>query len=89
MTVRTRTKTVTFRRPFVLGDMDEVLPAGVYTVETHEELVPGVSFIAYRRVSVVIHLPSPCGNPMRTRTVALHPRDLDAALLRDAAAPEE
>jgi hypothetical protein len=89
MTIRTRTKTVTFRQPFVLGDLDEVLPPGVYTVETCEELVPGVSFVAYRRVSVVFHLPSPCGNAMLTRTVVLHPRELDAALLRDAAPPEE
>ncbi len=89
MTIRTRTKTVTFRRPFVLGDGDEVLPPGVYTVETHEELVPGVSFVVYRRVSVVVHLPPPNGNPVLTRTVTLRPRDLDAALLGDTAAPEE
>jgi hypothetical protein len=85
MTVRTSTKTVTFRRPFVLGDLDETLPPGDYTVETDEELVPGVAFIAYRRVSVLIHLPSPTGNPGLTRTVVLRPRELDAALLRDAA----
>jgi hypothetical protein len=84
MTVRTSTKTVTFKRPFVLGDMDELLPPGDYTVETQEELVPGVSFLAYRRVSVVVHLPSPSGDPAQTRTVTLHPRVLDEALLRDA-----
>jgi hypothetical protein len=84
MTVRTSTKTVTFKRPFVLGDMDELLPPGDYTVETQEELVPGVSFLAYRRVSVVVHLPSPSGDPAQTRTVSLHPRVLDEALLRDA-----
>jgi hypothetical protein len=84
MTVRTSTKTVTFKRPFVLGDMDELLPPGDYTVETQEELVPGVSFLAYRRVSVVVHLPSPSGDPALTRTVSLHPRVLDEALLRDA-----
>ena len=85
MTVRTSTKTVTFKRPFVLGDLDERLPPGDYTVETHEELVPGVSFLAYRRVSVVVHLPSPSGDSALMRAVTLHPRELDAALLRDAA----
>ncbi len=85
MTVRTSTKTVTFRRPFVLADMDEVLPPGDYTVETDEELVPGVAFVAYRRVSVAVHLTSPSGNPAQTRLVVLHPRELDAALLRDGA----
>jgi hypothetical protein len=83
VTVRTTTKTVTFARPFALGDLGEMLPAGPYSVETHEELVQGISFVAYRRVSVVIYLPSPCGNPALTRAVLIHPRELDAAMLRD------
>ena len=82
MTVRTHTSTVAFKRPFVLGGMDEVLPAGDYQIETDEELVEGVSFLAYRRVLVRIHLPSPTGNPALTRTVALAPGVLDAALLK-------
>jgi hypothetical protein len=80
MTVRTCTSTVTFMGTFVLGGMDEVLPAGDYQVETDEELIEGVSFLAYRRVSVRIHLPSPSGNPALTRTVALSPAVLDATL---------
>lgn len=81
MTVRTRTTTVTFLRPFVIGDMDEVLPPGDYQVETDAELIEGVSFLAYRRVSVRIHLPSPSGNPALMRTVVLSPEVLDATLL--------
>jgi hypothetical protein len=50
MTTRTSNKTVTFRRPFVLGGFDEVLPAGAYCVETDEELLEGMSFPAYRRI---------------------------------------
>jgi len=86
MTIRTRTTAVTFKRSFVLGDLDEVLPPGVYDVETDEERVEGVAFIAYRRVSVVVHLPSPSGNPSLARSVTVRPGELDAALLRDAAA---
>lgn len=89
MTTRTSTHTVTFARPFVLGDLDEVLPAGAYSVETDEELIEGISFIAYRRVSVLVHLPSSSGNPALTRTVVLHPRELDSAMLRDAATSTE
>ena len=44
MTIRTSEKTVTFRNPFVIGGFDEVLPAGVYSVETDEELLEGISF---------------------------------------------
>ena len=85
MTIRTHTSTVTFKGPFVLGGMDEVLPAGDYEIETDEERIDGVSFLAYRRVSVRLYLPSPTGNPALTRTVALAPGVLDAALLKAAA----
>jgi hypothetical protein len=47
MTVRTSRKTVTFTQPFSLSGIDEEQPAGTYTVETDEELLPGVSFPAY------------------------------------------
>ena len=83
MTTRTTTKSVTFIHPFVLGDLDEVFPPGAYSVETDEERVEGVAFVAFRRVSVVFHLPSRTGNPVLTRVITMHPRELDAALLRD------
>lgn len=82
MTARTRTKTVTFLRPFVLEGIDEVLPAGDYRVETDEELIEGVSYLAYRRVSVRIHLPSPTGNPALSRMVVMSPGVLDSTLLK-------
>lgn len=88
MTTRTISKTVTFRKPFVLGGSDETLPAGTYTVETDEELLDTVSFIAYRRVLTLIHLPANPGNRGRTRTVIIDPNELDAALTRDAAPAE-
>jgi hypothetical protein len=56
VTVRTSKKTVTFLRPFVLSAINEEQPAGVYTVETDEELLEGISFPAYRRVLTLIHL---------------------------------
>jgi hypothetical protein len=56
MTIRTSKKTVIFRRPFVLGGFDEVVPAGAYSVETDEELLEGISFPAYRRILTLIQL---------------------------------
>jgi hypothetical protein len=43
MTVRTTSKTVTFRHPFNLTGTDEVQVAGTYTVETDEELLQPAS----------------------------------------------
>jgi hypothetical protein len=85
MTLRTTTKTVTFRRPFILGGFDEVLPAGAYKVETDEELLEGLSFPAYRRTLTVIHLHPRPGHPGLMQTLTIDPSELDAALKRDQA----
>ena len=88
MTIRTSKKTVTFRRPFVLGGFDEVLPAGAYSVETDEELLEGISFPAYRRILTLIHLHAKPGHPGRTQKLTIDPNELDAALKRDQAPAE-
>lgn len=88
MTTHTSKKTVTFRRPFVLGGFDKVLPAGDYSVETDEELLEGISFAAYRRILTVIHLHSRSGHPDLTRALTIDPNELDAAQERDRA-PED
>ena len=82
MTARTRTKTVTFLHPFVLEGIDEVLPAGDYRVETDEELIEGIPYLAYRRISVCIHLPSSTGNPALSRMVVMPPGMPDSTLLK-------
>ena len=83
MTTRTTVTTVTFKRPFVLGDFDETQPAGVYRVETDEELLEGVSFPAYRRTLTMIHLHASPGHPGRTQMLDINPKDLEAALERE------
>jgi len=88
MTIRTSKKTVTFRKPFVLGEFDEVLPAGGYSVETDEELLEGISFPAWRRILTLIHLHAKSGNPDLTRTLTIDSNELDEALKRDQAPTE-
>jgi hypothetical protein len=83
MTTRISEKTVTFRRPFVLADLDEVLPAGDYCVETEEELIGGLSYAAYRRISTVLRLQARSGLPHLTRAMTIDPEELDKALQRD------
>ena len=56
MTIRTTRKTVTFTRPFALAGIDGVQPAGTYDVDTDEETIDDVSFLAWRRVATMIHL---------------------------------
>jgi hypothetical protein len=84
MTVRTSRKSVTFTRPFSLSGIDEVQPAGTYTVETDEELLPGLSFPAYRRIATLICLRSRGRGRVVEEVVNVDPLELEAAQARDA-----
>ena len=83
MTLRTSSKTVTFRQPFRLKGVDRLLPAADYRVVTDEELIEGLSFPAYRRISTAIFVPAPSGSAVEM--AAIDPLELEAALERDAA----
>jgi hypothetical protein len=83
MTARTTTRTITFRRPFLLKGADGVQPPGTYAVETDEELVPGLSFLAYRRISTTIVLSVPYGGGAVRQVVTIDPADLEAAQMQD------
>ncbi len=56
---RTRRETVTFEASFYVEGTEAEHPAGIYTVETQDERIEGLSFLAYRRVSTSIFLPLP------------------------------
>lgn len=79
---RTTFRTVTFKKRFVLGDHDAVLPAGTYRVETDEEPVSGISFVAHRRTQTLLHLLPRHG---LRQTLTIDPEDLVAALDRERA----
>ena len=85
MTIRTRKTTVTFAGPFELSELNDVLPAGAYEVETYEELLEGISFPAFRRISTMIYLNAPSGNQGLARALEIDPTELDAVLARDKA----
>ena len=82
MTTRTTTTTVTFHRPFDLKGVDRLLPPGDYRVMTDEELIEGLSFAAYHRVSTVIFVPGPSGSAVEM--VTIDPLDLQSAQDQDA-----
>jgi hypothetical protein len=82
MTTRTSSKTVTFARPFLLKGVDRILLAGDYRVVTDEELIEGLSFPAYRRVSTMIFVPAQ--NASSVEMVAIDPQELQVAQEREA-----
>jgi hypothetical protein len=86
MTTRTTTKKVTFVRPFLLEGIDRTLPAGEYEVVTDEELVEGLSFPVYRRVSTMIYVPARSHPASSVEMVTIDPLALQEARDRDCSA---
>ena len=84
MTVRTSRKTVTFTRPFSVSGIDEMQLPGTYVVETDEELLPDLSFPAYRRIATLIWLRAQPGHAIVEQVVSIDPLELQAAQERDA-----
>jgi hypothetical protein len=84
MSTRTQRKTVTFSRPFQLKGIERLLPPGNYVVVTDEDLVEGLSFPIYRRVSTAMMVPAQ-NRPSSVEMLTIDPIDLDAAQERDLA----
>ena len=85
--MRTTRESVTLDRPFSLGAVDGVQPDGTYAVDEDEELIEGLSFLAYRRVATTIYLPLRSGMSGSVQAVRVDPRDLDAAQRKNPVGP--
>jgi len=86
MIERTTTRTVTFAHPYTLSAVDEVQPAGSYTVETVEEPIQTLSFPAHRSTGTWIRLPAQGHSATTTQVIKLTSAELGAALAKDALA---
>jgi len=86
MTIRTSQATMTFKQRFQLDGFPGSQPAGEYRVDMDEELIEGLSFIAYRRVAALLHLPALSAPQDSIQIVTMPPSALDAMLERDASA---
>jgi hypothetical protein len=84
MVTRTQRKTVSFSHPFMMKGIDRVLPPGNYVVVTDEELLEGMSFPVYRRVSTAMMVQAQ-NRPSSVEMLTIDPHDLEAAQQRDAA----
>ncbi|WP_072391501.1 hypothetical protein [Hyphomicrobium sp. CS1GBMeth3] len=88
MTTRTTRSTAVFNSAFTLGGIDGELPAGSYRIESEEELIEGLSFVAFRRVETTIELPAIGSVSHKRQVVAIDPLDLAMAQERDTARPQ-
>jgi hypothetical protein len=76
---------VIFTHAFFLKGVDRILPPGEYPVIMDEELIEGLSFAAYRRISTMIFVPMQSYRASSVEMVTIDPSDLQAAQDRDAA----
>ena len=83
MTTRTQRKSVVFSYPFQMKGIDGALPPGDYEVVTDEELIEGLSFAVYRRISTAIIVRAQSHQASSVEMVAIDPRDLQSAKDRD------
>ena len=83
---RTSNSTVTFTGPFVIDGFGQELPAGDYVIETEEELIQGLSFPVYGRVSTTLHVDRIPGHPGQKESWQVVPEALQAALVLDEVA---
>jgi len=88
MITRTIKSTVTFKHAFDLPSLEKKQVAGTYALETDEEQIEGLSFLAYRRVATLLHLPAIASGQVLQQVIVVDPDDLQAALERDARASE-
>ena len=85
MNIRTKHTTVTFTAPFALSGVDEIQPQGDYAIDEDEELIDGLSWLAYRRVATFIHLPAISSTDrLRSQLVGIDHSELEGALREDA-----
>jgi hypothetical protein len=83
MTARTIKRTVSFARPFALGEFSEQFPAGRYAIETDEDMLDGMFYPTYLQGVTVMQKIAE-RRPGITEPVVINPFQLDAALALDA-----
>ena len=83
MTSHTNESTVTFKNQFNISSLDGPQPAGTYRIVTENEEIPGLSFIAYRRTSTTLHLPTLTASAGKTQVFSGDRDELEAALKED------
>jgi hypothetical protein len=83
LTVRTTRAVASFKEPFLLRALEGMQPAGDYNVYYEDELIQGLSRVAYRRVSTILQTPSISSPQDQSRLVSISETDLEVALMKD------
>ena len=88
MLTRTRRSTIRFSSAISLTGVDQMLPAGDYSIVEDEELIEGLSRAAYRRAGTFIEVPASLSKARATQMFAIDREELDAAISQGVASME-
>lgn len=88
MFTRTVKTTLTFKHRFFLSALKAAQEPGTYLVETDEEQIENISFIAYRRVSTWLHVPALDRKSGIRQVICVEPEELEKLQDLDAQAPD-
>jgi hypothetical protein len=83
MTTHTKRSIAHFEAPFTLRALDKIQPAGDYEIDEDEEVIEGLSWLAYRRVATFIHIPARNSSQRNTQLVTIDYPELETALKKD------
>lgn len=84
MLIRTVEEGVVFNNPFKVPGLSKLIPSGSYRINIMEELLEGVSFVAYRKTAVMLFIPRVSVNsPSKERSIVFKPQDFDQLVLKD------
>ena len=83
MNTRSRETSVTFAHPFTLKSLEGVQPAGTYRVVIDEDEISNISFLAYRRVATMLHLPAVSAPGGSGQVFTVSSEELEKALEAD------
>lgn len=84
MTTRSSETVATFVHPFRLPAFEGWQPAGTYRVVIDEELIDGLSFLAWQRVATFLHTPAIGSRAGEFQVFPTTAEELAAALAIDA-----
>lgn len=87
--MRSRRETITFKYPFRIAGIDRLLLAGAYEIVTDEEMIEGLSFVAFRRVATMIMVPVAASRSSTMEMVSISSIALSDAQRIDASVPHE
>lgn len=81
--IRSTESVVTFRQSFFLESLGVEQPAGSYRLVVDEMAIDGLSFLAYRRVATMLHLPAIGTSATKQQVYEIDPDELALAREKD------